>query len=148
MSTQHVLISILMLCTGIGIPVMATMNMTLGAHLSSPFVASAILFFVSFSLALSVTMATGLPDVKAVTAAPKWLMLAGFFVVFYVLSITIAGPILGIGNAVFLVLLGQIISTAVIDHYGWLGAPVSPIKPQKLLGIALIIAGIYLARRT
>ncbi|MEM9716504.1 MAG: DMT family transporter [Pseudomonadota bacterium] len=147
MSTQHILLSMLMLATGIGIPIMATMNGSLGIKLANPFAASVILFFVAFLIAVGATLTAGLPSAEGVLRAPKWLMLAGFFVAFYIISITVAGPIIGIGNAVFLVLLGQIISTAVIDHFGWLGAPVSPISPQKLLGIAFMITGIYLARR-
>lgn len=147
MSSQQIFLSLLMLCTGIGIPIMATMNGSLGQKLESPYAASVILFTLAFAIAVAATILTGPPARSTVTAAPIWLMFGGAFVAFYILSITVAGPIIGIGNAVFLVLLGQIISTAIIDHFGWLGAPLSPISPKKLFGIAFMVVGIYLARR-
>ncbi|MEO0343886.1 MAG: DMT family transporter [Pseudomonadota bacterium] len=147
MSSQHIFLSFLMLATGVGIPIMATMNGSLGLRLESPFAASAVLFALAFLLALGSTLVFGLPKTEGLLDAPKWLMLGGVFVAFYVISITTAGPVIGIGNAVFLVLLGQVLSTALIDHFGWLGAPISPMSPQKMCGIAFMILGIYLARR-
>ena len=44
-------------------------------------------------------------------------------------------------------LLGQIVSTALIDHFGLLGARPSPVTARRALGIALMAAGVLLARR-
>jgi len=147
MTTHHIWLSVLMFATGVGIPIMATMNGALGLRLGSPSAASVILFFLAFSIAIIATLITGVPESSKIISAPKLLMLAGCFVAFYIISITTVGPIIGIGQAVFLVLLGQIISTVVIDHYGWLGVPVTPVEPRKVIGIVLMIAGIYLSRR-
>ena len=147
MSTHHIWLYLLMFATGVGIPIMATMNGALGIKLGSPFAASIILFLLAFSVALAATLITGMPTQADFISAPKLLMLAGVFVAFYIISITTVGPIIGIGQAVFLVLLGQIVSTIVIDHYGWLGVPVTKIEPRKILGVLLMIAGIYLSRR-
>jgi transporter family-2 protein len=50
-------------------------------------------------------------------------------VAFYVLTITWIAPTFGIGNAVFFVLLGQLVSAALIDHFGLFGAQVTPVSP-------------------
>ena len=42
--------------------------------------------------------------------------------VFYILSITTIAPKFGIGNAVFFVLIGQLASAAVIDHFAFFAA--------------------------
>jgi len=65
-----------------------------------------------------------------------------------VLTITFIAPKFGIGNAVFFVLLGQLISAAAIDHFGLFGAPVSPLGAARVGGIALMAAGVYLTQQT
>lgn len=147
MSTQYIILSFLMLAAGLAIPVMATMNGALGAKIGSPFAASVILFFLAFVVALGTTAVSGLPNLSDFYGAPRWWMLGGLVVAFYVIAITTIGPIIGVGQAVFLVLLGQVLSTALIDHFGWLGMPVSKLSIQKVLGLCLIVLGIFLARR-
>lgn len=147
MTIQHFWLYLIMFATGVGIPIMATMNGALGLKIGSPFAASVILFLLAFLVALVATLVNGIPAQAGFISAPKLLMLAGVFVAFYIISITTIGPIIGIGQAVFIVLLGQIVSTIVIDHYGWLGVPVTKIEARKILGVILMIAGIYLSRR-
>ncbi|MEO0746705.1 MAG: DMT family transporter, partial [Pseudomonadota bacterium] len=54
----------------------------------------------------------------------------------------------GIGNAVFFVLLGQLISAAAIDHFGLFGAQATALGPARLGGIALMAAGVWLTQQT
>ena len=66
---------------------------------------------------------------------------------FYVLSVTYIGPRFGIGNAVFFVLLGQMISAAAIDHFGLFGAQVSPLTLTRAGGISLMAAGLWIIQK-
>jgi bacterial/archaeal transporter family-2 protein len=68
--------------------------------------------------------------------------------VFYALSITYFAPRIGVGNAVFFVLLGQLVAAAAIDHYGLLGAAQFPLTPRRALGVAVMAVGVWLAKRT
>lgn len=139
--------SVIMLLTGIGIPIMAALNSQLGVRIGSPAAASVILFTAALLIAAAATAVTGLPDIAKVDAAPRYLMFGGAFVAFYVLSITYIGPRFGIGNAVFLVLLGQIIAAALIDHFGLFGVPRSPLTGLRITGMLLMVVGVALARR-
>ena len=136
-----------MVLAGFGIPVMAAMNGALGLRVGAPAAATSMFLFGGICAA-GITLATGGFPMKAFQSVPPWLYLAGLAVVFYILSITMLGPKIGIGTAVLCVLLGQIISAALIDHFGWFGAPQSPITLKKLVGLLLMVAGIWLARRT
>lgn len=132
---------------GIGIPMMAAINGNLGARLASPVVATVILMFLGLVLSASyMVFSQGLPRMPVETP-PLWTFTGGFFVVFYVLSVTAIAPVIGLGNAIFLVLLGQIIATSTIDHFGLFGAIQSQITLQKLIGIVLMVVGIVLARK-
>lgn len=137
----------IMFLAGMGIPVMATLNAGLGTRLASPQSAALILFVVGLSVAVIVVAYSGLPSIKTLSAVPWPYYIGGVFVIFYILSMTWAAPKIGIGNAVFLVLLGQLVAAAVIDHYGILSALQTSISVKRVLGLMLILMGIYLARR-
>ena len=139
--------ALVMLATGVCIPIMAALNGTLGLRLGSPATAAAILLGLGFVVAACVAFASGGPARAIVGAAPGMYYLGGFAVVFYILSITAIGPRFGIANAVFFVLLGQIAAAATIDHLGLFSAPVVPLTMRRVIGIMLMAVGVFLARR-
>lgn len=141
------LICLMMLLTGIGIPIMAAMNANLGQHVGGPAAATVILFAVGLSMALIALVFTGIPRLAQLGSAQPLYYFGAFFMVFYALAITWAAPRIGVGNAVFFVLLGQLVASAIIDHFGLFGALKATITPQRILGIMLMVAGIYLARK-
>jgi transporter family-2 protein len=137
-----------MLLAGIGIPVMAALNGGLGLRLGNPVLAANMLFLVAFAVslvALAINSDPIKPDFTGIS--PKY-FLGGVLVAFYVLSVTFVAPRLGVGNAIVLVLLGQIIAAAVIDHFGLFTAARSPLTGWRMIGITLMIAGVALARRS
>jgi bacterial/archaeal transporter family-2 protein len=56
-------------------------------------------------------------------------------------------PRIGIGNAVMLVLLGQLVSAALIDHVGLLGAASHPITLTRFIGLVAMAVGAFIAIR-
>lgn len=137
-----------MLAAGIGIPILAALNAQLGSRIGSPAAAATILFVVAFCGALlTMLLTSGTVPLSAAPAQPKHLFLAGLLVAFYVLSITWVAPKFGIGNAVFFVLLGQLISAAIIDHFGLMSALPKPLNPTRAAGIALMAIGVLLTQR-
>jgi len=136
----------IMLVAGIGIPVLAALNAGLGKFIGSPTAASAVLFLVAFGASALLLLLTGPEAVFRVADAPKHLLLAGLLVAFYVLSITHVAPHFGVGNAVFFVLLGQLISAAAIDHFGLFGAQINPLSAVRAGGIALMAMGVWVTQ--
>ena len=135
--------AITMLFAGIGIPILAALNAALGGRIGSPVAASVVLFAIAF-LSAAAVYATGLfKPTGSLLAAPKHLFLAGVLIAFYVLSITFIAPKFGVGNAVFFVLLGQLISAALIDHFGLFGAQINPLSMTRAGGIFLMAVGVY-----
>ncbi|MDY7099450.1 MAG: DMT family transporter [Pseudomonadota bacterium] len=140
-------LALLMFLTGIGIPIMATLNGGLGLQLGSPVAASLILCCVGGVIAGAILLVVGTPSSTALTLENPHFYLGGVLFLFYILSITFAGPKIGIGNAVFFFLLGQLVAAAAIDHFGLWGALKHEITPRRVLGIAVMAVGVYLARR-
>ncbi|WP_299631666.1 DMT family transporter [uncultured Roseobacter sp.] len=137
----------IMLLAGIGIPLLAALNAALGVRIGSPAAAATVLFAVAFLTCAVVMVLTGPQALVKVAAAPRHLFLAGVLIAFYVLTITYIAPTFGVGNAVFFVLLGQLISTAAIDHFGLFGARVTPMEATRALGIALMAAGVFVTQK-
>ncbi|MEM1076830.1 MAG: DMT family transporter [Pseudomonadota bacterium] len=137
----------IMLFAGIGIPVLAALNAALGTRIGSPAAAATLLFIVAFACCLIVVSATGLSAFARVAGTPRHLLLAGALIAFYVLTITYIAPHFGVGNAVFFVLLGQLISAAAIDHFGLFGARISPLSATRALGIAVMATGVFITQK-
>jgi transporter family-2 protein len=140
------LLSLLMFTTGVCIPIMAAWNSSLGAELQSPSAAAFILFVVGAIICGIAMLALGLPKHGWFDATPLYYA-GGFVVAFYVLSITWTAPRIGVANAVFFVLFGQIVAAAVIDQFGLFGALKSQLTTQRIIGIVFMLIGTYLARR-
>jgi transporter family-2 protein len=140
-------IAAMMLVVGMGIPVTAALNAVLGSHLASPVAASAILFGVGFILTALVLAFVGLPPANAFSGVPWWPFAAALGVVFYVLAVTWSAPRIGVGNAIFFVLLGQLIAAATIDHFGLFGALQTTMTLKRALGLLVMALGVYLAKK-
>lgn len=138
----------IMLLAGIGIPTMAALNAGLSTKLQSPSLAASILFLVAMLLSTAYMLVfDGLPKTLTAPDTPIYFYFGGFFVVFYILSITWVAPNFGIGNAVSFVLLGQLISMMLIDQFGLMGAQQTSITPQRVIGVLLMAAGVFLVVR-
>lgn len=139
--------AVIMLAAGIGIPILAALNAALGRVIGSPNAAAVVLFTVALACSVLVLLLFSGPQALGkVAASPKHLLLGGTLVAFYVLSITHVAPHFGVGNAVFFVLLGQLVSTAAIDHFGLFGAQVTPLTLMRAGGIAVMALGVAITQ--
>lgn len=132
-----------MVVAGIGIPVMAALNSGLGVRLAHPVAAAAVLFAVALAVALLALWLHSPVDAGRLRGVPPQYFLGGTLVAFYVLAITAIAPRLGVGNAVFGVLIGQLLASAAIDHFGALR---SEFTMARAAGLAFMTLGVVLAR--
>ena len=140
-------VALMMLVVGMGIPVTAALNAVLGTQIASPVAASTILFGVGFVLTGIILAFVGLPPANALLSAPLWSYAAALGVVFYVVSVTWSAPRIGVGNAIFFVLLGQLIAAATIDHFGLFGALQTTLTLKRSIGLLVMAFGVYLAKK-
>jgi transporter family-2 protein len=138
--------ALIMMAAGVGIPLLAALNAALGRFMGAPSAAALILFMVALACCLAATLVTGPRALAGVLTAPRHLLLGGVLVAFYVLSVTYIAPHFGVGNAVFFVLLGQLVSAAAIDHFGLFGAQVSPLSLTRATGIAVMAVGVWITQ--
>jgi bacterial/archaeal transporter family-2 protein len=74
-------------------------------------------------------------------AGPKWQLLGGVMSILIILSITIAGPRIGVVATNAVLLAAQFALAAVIDRYGWFGVEQVALTWPRVLGLALLIIG-------
>lgn len=138
----------LMFAAGVGIPLLAALNANLGQRIGSPVAAGVVLFAVAFAAALAVLLVTGGQGALArVPGQPPVLFLAGMLVAFYILSITFVAPRFGLANAILFVLLGQLVSAAIIDATGLMGLAARPVSVTRIAGLVVMAVGVILSQR-
>ena len=75
--------------------------------------------------------------------APWYIYAGGLIGILTVLFTNIGFMGLGVSLTVSLSLLGQLVTSLVIDHFGYFNMTVVEFDKKKILGLIIIIAGIY-----
>ena len=133
---------------GAGLTVQVGMNATVRFAIGSPVLAAIVNFVVGLAALILVAVATGSRWVPGSTATvPAWAWFGGLLGALYVASTTVLGPRLGAAALLAFTLAGQMLAALAVDHYGIIGFPQSPITPSRLLGAALLVAGVLLIMR-
>ncbi|MDO4383136.1 MAG: DMT family transporter [Eubacteriales bacterium] len=136
---------ILGMIVGCAQPMLTSINSELRRRLRSPFLSSMGCFAVALSLSLITLLVLQhslyIPIGNALKE-PLWIWLGGVcgftIVIFSILCL----PHLGSVETIVFLVLGQIISGLVIDHFGLFGSTVIPVTLRKIVGAILVFAGV------
>jgi bacterial/archaeal transporter family-2 protein len=80
-------------------------------------------------------------------SGPKWQLLGGVMSILIILSITIAGPRIGVVATTAFLIAAQFGLAAIIDRYGWFGVEQVALTWPRALGLALLVVGAALTLR-
>lgn len=135
--------------TGIAISVQAGVNANLRQSLANPVLAAAISFGTGLIALLIMLLSSGatIPSLEAVRQVNWWKWTGGIIGAVYVTTVIVSVPKIGTANLVSLSVAGQLLAAVVLDHYGLLGFALHPANGWRLLGMALIVAGVLLVVR-
>ena len=88
------------------------------------------------------------PDPAEALRAPWWVWTGGIIGGLYI-SLTLP-LVTRLGAALLLALLvvGQLLAALVLDHFGALNLPRHAVNPWRILGVAFLIVGVVLIRRS
>jgi transporter family-2 protein len=135
---------------GAVIPIQAVLNARLGQQTGGALMGALLSFitgtFCLLALNLMVNSAA-LVHLKPFTTTPWYIWLGGLIGAIFVAFITWVNVKQSFALTFALVVAGQIFISLLIDHFGLLGATVSTINLQKIIGAALIIAGVILIKK-
>ena len=101
--------------------------------------ASAVTTLTAFAAVLVVRQ--GVAGVVEGLRAPPWLWLAGVMSAMIVFAVALAPPRIGTTTTIALIIAGNLIMAAVIDHYGLFGLERIGLSPLRVLGIVLLSVG-------
>ena len=87
------------------------------------------------------------PTPKQLWQAPPYLLIGGFLGGTLVLTSILLAPRIGAVALVSCLLTGQLICSAILDHFGWVGFKVHPISAMRVVGILFLLCGVYLIQR-
>lgn len=133
---------------GTVLPIQAALNGKMGKAVGDP-VYAAFISFVIGSVGLFAYIMFARTDLSGITYARQvnWsVWIAGLLGAFYVASVIILAPKLGVALTFGLVVAGQLGISLAMDHFGLLGIPIHTINWQRIVGILLIVSGVLLIR--
>lgn len=121
-------------------------NMTLHKSIDSPAWSAATVFAVGFLTACIVALLSGqrFPGASVLTGAPWWAWIGGVLGVFYILTMMLASGKVGAGVFMGIAVTMAVITSLVLDHFGWMGFDVHRAGWGRIAGGACMIAGLAL----
>lgn len=81
------------------------------------------------------------------STAPWWAWIGGFIGAIFVSVGIFVAPRTGTVVYLAALLVGQILSSLLVDHFGLVGLPVQRITLDRVAGVALLCLGMYLVQR-
>lgn len=114
--------------------------------LGAPVLGNVPFFAIAFLSSVVLVLVTGhkLPTMAKLAEVPAWLFIAGVVSALMIFGSSYLVPRIGTGALFVLLVAGQIIIGAVINHYGLLGVPEQSISTVKFSGTVLVLAGAVL----
>jgi len=133
---------------GVMLPIQFGINAQLSHWVGSPIRAAFVSFLVG-TIALLVVAAfvrKPLPSLARLGDVPWWVWTGGLLGAFYVTGSILAAPRLGAVTLAAAVILGQTVTSVLADQFGWVGFSEHHASPGRVVGVALVVAGVVLVR--
>lgn len=141
---------LLAIIAGTTITTQVAINGKLMGYLGSPILVSMISFLVgTVGLAVIYLVAAyyglqSVPNFGALTQTSFWMWTGGLLGAFYVFTSVFVAPKIGFANLFSLIVAGQIILALVFDHFGLLTGQPHLTSSMRMVGVAFLVAGVYL----
>ena len=140
---------LLVFFAGSMIAIQAPTNAMLARAGGSPVLAALISFAVGTAALFVAWIASGnRPGPASFVGLPCYAWVGGLYGAIFVAVAAYAAPMIGIASLITIGIAGQIAMALWLDHAGALGLPREPVNLGRLLGAALVIAGVVLVRRS
>lgn len=131
---------------GIAVAFQAGVNGALGKQIGT-IEASFTSFAVGIVFIFVAMMVFGKGNILLVKNVPVWQLTGGILGAIYVMTSVLMVPKIGIGNVLMLLIIAQLSTSAVIDHFGiFTGIPI-PINWKKIAALGLMFSALWLFYR-
>ena len=142
----------LLVALGVGglLPIQGAINAHLGKSLNHPLQATFISFFGAIIVLVFLLAALNpqLPTLDELKSTPAIYYSGGVYGVIFVTTILMLTPRIGIANTLVATIIGQLMVSVALDHFGGFGLTRQPITVYRLLGCVGLIVSLYLIQKT
>ena len=140
---SNLLLIVAMLAAGVAVAIQPSINARLAEK--TGFIEAATISFAIGTLVLFfVSLTLGQGSLRRAAAADWWHLTGGFFGAFLVTMVIVGVPRLGTTAVLSLTIVSQLVAGLVLDHYGVFGMRGIPLDLKRVLGVALLITGVFL----
>ena len=77
-------------------------------------------------------------------SVPWYVLGAGIFGLVVIGAISYLIPRIGVAASIITVVAGQLLVGTTLDNFGWLGAAERPLDPTRIIGLAVVMLGVWL----
>ena len=128
------------------IPFQGIVTSNLAKRIEHPYGAAFVNFLGGMLLFLIVISFSSVawPSFKKVISIPWYLYTGGIIGSLFILGAVFALPKIGSGAFFGQIVIGQLIMTLIVDHFGILGLPIYRINGLRVLGLTFLVAGAFL----
>lgn len=91
-----------------------------------------------------IMMFVGKGNVLQIVSLPKWQLTGGLLGALYIIGMVFAVPKIGVASSMVAVIAGQLLTSTILDHFGVMSGKPIPIDWQRVLGIVLLAAALFL----
>jgi|SRR5690606_14966836 len=88
------------------------------------------------------------PDFAAALALPWYMWMGGLCGIGFVASAPLVVARVGVSTTLILFLLGQLVMSVALDHFGAFGVAPRPINWGRIAGLAAVVVGVFLVSRS
>ncbi len=78
-------------------------------------------------------------------SVPWYTLGAGAFGLIVISSMSYMIPRIGVAGALITLLAGQLFVGSILDHFGWMGVAQRAIDPPRIIGLCVVMLGVWLA---
>ena len=75
---------------------------------------------------------------------PWYTLVAGAFGLVVISAVSYMIPRVGVAAAIVTIVAGQLLVSAILDQYGWLGAMARPLDLSRAIGLMVVFLGVWL----
>ncbi|WP_020178365.1 DMT family transporter [Methylopila sp. M107] len=134
---------------GLGLAVQGAINAGLARGVGSALYAATVSFWVGGTALTMLSLASGgffAGLAQGRSLGIGWWITGGLLGAVFVSTMTVAIPRIGVAAVTAFMIAGQLLSAAILDHFGLFGLPVQPISLLRVVGVVLLISGALLVR--
>ncbi len=147
---KNLLLLTMALCAGGLLPIQGAINSQLAKALNHPMQASFISFLgalVAIVLYLALVRPE-IPSLATLKTTPILNFTGGLYGVIFVTAILVVTPKIGIASTLVATIVGQLIVSILLDHFGLLGLDRYPINTPRILGCIGLVVSLWLIQKT